>query len=112
MANISNGEYCGHNSIIDALNNDTFDALIEGNMQVVPGWALNVIDPVLRNQDMVKASNRHAQFAKTHRGATITSGEKTIVPSTALAETPKYHRPIVAIRVFHGGASAVVNNVA
>ena len=27
-------------------------------------------------------------------------------------KTPKYHRPIIAVRVFHGGAQAVINNVA
>ena len=112
LAKISDGEYCGHNSIIDALNNDTFDAPIEGKVQVVSRWALNVIDPELRNNDMCLTTDRHAQFAKTHRGATITSGHKTSFPSTELCLKKKYHRPIIGISVFHGGASAVVNNVA
>ena len=44
LTKISDGEYCGHNSVIDALSNDTFDALIEGEFRLVSRKALNVID--------------------------------------------------------------------
>ena len=112
MTTISDGHYCGHNSIIEALGKDLFYALIEGEFQKVSRWALNTVDPGLRNQKMLKEADKQAQFAKTHRGATIKSGEISITPSKDLVKTSKYHRPIIAVRVFHGGAQAVINNVA
>ena len=33
-------------------------------------------------------------------------------PATDLALDKKTHKPVIGIRVFHGGASAVVNNLA
>ena len=100
------------NSIMDALNHDTFDALIEDKTFHASRWVLNTINPELRNKGMVAKAERHAQFARTHGGATLKSGEKIIVPSTELVKTTKLHTPIIAIRIFHGGAEAVCNNVA
>ena len=80
LTTISDGHYCGHNSIIEALGKDLFYALIEGEFQKVSRWALNTVDPGLRNQKMLKEADKQAQFAKTHRGATIKSGENSITP--------------------------------
>ena len=80
LTKISNGEYCGHNSILDALSNDTFDGVIGDRVQVVSRWALNIIDPALRNSTVCLETDRHAQFARTHGWATISSGHRSITP--------------------------------
>ena len=112
LTTISDGHYCGHNSIIESLSKDWFRALIENEFQKVSRWALNIVNPGLRHKNMLKEADKQAHFAKTHRGATIKSGEISITPSTELVKTIKCHRPIIAVRVFHGGAQAVINNVA
>ena len=94
LSSMSDGHYCGHNSIIEALSKDEFRALIENQFYNVSRWAMNPVNPDLRNQRMLMKAEQQAQFAKTHRAATIKSGEISITPSQELVKTHKYHRPI------------------
>ena len=56
-----------------------------------------------------------AQFYKKHIGATIVSGVGVnavrTIPSVDLKDVPD-DKPILAVRVYHGGASAVLVNLA
>ena len=57
-----------------------------------------------------------AQFARVHCGATISSGDKPhelkTVPAKELAIDDRHHRPVIGVRVFHGGSSAVLVHLA
>ena len=112
MDHISDGCDCGHNNIRTALSQDMFGTMIAGRIQRVSRWALNIIDPNLRNSANLIEADLRAQFEKIHGNATLRSGDQCITPSTDLIERDGAHKPIVAVRVFHGGAQQVVNNIA
>ena len=112
MTTLSNGKYCGHNSILEALSKDTCEGVIEDEIQEVSRWTMNIIDQGLRNRTVCRETDRAAQFARTHCGATISSGEQKTTPAKDLIIDKRNQKPVIGIRVFHGGASAVVNNVA
>ena len=86
--------------------------MIAGRMQKVSRWAMNVINPNLRNPANSTDADLRAQFEKIHGNATIRSGDRSITPSTELLRSDGTYKPIVAVRIFHGGAQQVVNNVA
>ena len=73
---------------------------------------MNMISEDLRNEVNANEADLRAQFDKVHGGATIKSGDKSIVPSQDLLRDDGTSRPIVAVRIFHGGAQQVVNNIA
>ena len=112
LTTLSNGKYCGQNSILEALSKDTFEGVIEDEIQEVSRWAMNIVDQGLRNFKVCLETDRAAQFARTHCGSTISSGELKTLPSKELVIDRRNHKPVIGIRVFHGGPSAVVNNVA
>ena len=112
MNSISGGWYCGHNNILKVLQEDTFEAMIEGRVRKVSRWALNNIDPDLRNQANLAKADLLAQFDKNHGNATLKSGNVSTTPSTDLCNSDGTQRPIIAVRIFHGGAQQVVNDIA
>ena len=63
---MSEGYYCGHNSIREFLEKDTFDALIGGRIRKVSRWALNPVNPDLRIQANLVKAELQAQFVKNH----------------------------------------------
>ena len=70
----------------------------------------------LRNEETCVESDQMAQFSQTHCGATIVSGigadELRTVPSEELAGNATEHQPVIAVRIFHGGAAAVLVHLA
>merc|ERR1711989_146373 len=74
LNSITDGCYCGHNSIRKALENDTFETTIEGRVRNVSRWALNTIDPDLRNQVNLAKADLQAQFDQNHGNSTLKSG--------------------------------------
>ena len=112
LAGLSDGKYCGHNSILQALRNDTFEVIIGNKIQNVPRWAMNIVNQDLRNPETIKETNQMAQFARLHCGATISSGELKTIPAEELAIDHVTHRPVIGIRVYHGGSSAVLVHLA
>ena len=106
------GHYCGHNDIIDSLRKDVFRTMIAGRPQTVSRWAMNLISDDLRNEANATEAELKAQFDKVHGGATIRSADKSIVPSQDLLRDDGTSRPIVAVRIFHGGPQQVINNIA
>ena len=112
LTSISEGYYCGHNSIRETLEKDTFDALIGDRIRKVSRWALNTVSPDLRNQANLAKAELKAQFDKNHGGATLKSDKTSITPSIALCKKDGSQRRIIAVRIFHGGAQQVVNDVA
>ena len=58
-------------------------------------------------------ADKAAQWAMSHCGATLKSGNLECVPNEDFVsrETGK-DQPVVGIRMFHGGAQAVVNTIA
>ena len=99
------GHYCGHNDIRKALSQYVFGTMISGRQHTVSRWAMNVIDPDLRNQANASQADLRAQFDKIHGKATIRSGTRAITPSEGLLQDYGTYKPIVAVRVFHGGRS-------
>ena len=112
MAEVSHGEYCGHNSILEERSKDTFEVIVDDEIQEVSRWAMNIVDQGLRNHKVCMETDRAAQFARTHCGSKITSRELSTTPAKDLVIDRKTHKPVIGVRVFHGGPSAVVNNVA
>ena len=112
LNSISDGLYCGHNSIRKTLLQDMFDAMIEGRVYKVSRWVMNAIDPDLRNQANLIKAEVHAQFDKTHGAATLRSGSLSTTPAEDLNNYDGTHRPIIGVRIFHGGAQQVVNDIA
>ena len=112
LTSISEGYYCGHNSIRESLQKDTFDAMIGGRIRKVSRWALNTVSPDLRNQRNLAKAELKAQFDKNHGGATLKSNKLSITPSTALCKEDATQRPIIAVRIYHGGSQQVVNDIA
>ena len=89
-----------------------FDAMIEGRVYKVSRWVMNAIDPDLRNQANLIKAEVHAQFDKTHGAATLRSGPLSTTPAEDLNNYDGTHRPIIGVRIFHGGAQQVVNDIA
>ena len=104
MNSITDGCYCGHNNIRKALLEDTFETMIEGRVHKVSRWALNIVNPDLRNQANLAKADLQAQFDKNHGNATLKSGNMSTTPSTDLCNGDGTQRPIIAVRIFHGGA--------
>ena len=69
-------------------------------------------EPDLRNQANLIKAEGHAQFDKTHGAATLRSGPLSTTPAEDLNNYDGTHRPIIGVRVFHGGAQQVVNDIA
>ena len=109
---MSDGKYCGHNSIVRELRLDTFDVWVGNKIQSASRWAMCVVDQGMRNSKMAKETDQNAQFARTHCGATAKSGELETVPAKELAIDHRTHRPVIGVRVFHGGPSAALNHLA
>merc|ERR1711989_165226 len=86
--------------------------MIDGRKQAVSGWALNIMGDNPRNERNTIKAEINAQYDKRHGAATIKSGDKSIIPSEELAKGNGEYRPIVAVRIFHGGPQQVVNNLA
>ena len=54
-----NGHDCGHNSILEVLSQDTFEAVIADEVvQVVSRWTMNVLDQGLRNRTICRETDR------------------------------------------------------
>ena len=75
-------------------------------------WALNTINPDLRNQKNLAKAELKAQFDKVHGIATLKSGHVTVMPSRDLIKKDGTPRPIIAVRIYHGGAQQVINDMA
>ena len=108
MNSITDGCYCGHNSIRKAFLEDTFETMIAGRVHKVPRWALNTINPDLRNQANLAEANLRAQFDKVHGNATLKSGNMSTTPATDFINRDGTQTPIIAVRVYHGGAQQVM----
>ena len=61
LERISKGYYCGHNSIHEALKKDMFSTIIGERVHKVSRWALNTVDPELRNKDNLLKAELRAQ---------------------------------------------------
>ena len=105
----SNGWYGGHN-IVDTLQADTFEAVIDGVGVEISRWVLfNVPENTYKNAHIV-AANVRAKTERTHGQATIKTALETAVPSTfKIRKEEKSPKPILGIRVFHGGPSQAMN---
>ena len=112
ILNLPDGKYCGHNSIAQALRNDEFEVRIGNKLRTTSRWAMNIVNHDLRNPTVAKETDQMAQFARVHCGATISSGDKPhelkTVLATELAIDDLHHRPVIGVRVFHGGSSAIL----
>ena len=102
--------YAGHSDIRSELLKDVFKASKD---KQICRWAMNTIDQSMRIKETCAPADKAAQWAMEHCGATLKSDNLEYVPSQDFVdeETGK-HQPVVGIRVFHGGAQAVVNTVA
>ena len=109
---ITDGYYCGHNCIRESLLKDTFDTMIGDRVCKVSRWALNIINPDLRNQKNLAKAELKAQFDKNHGTATLKSGRLSIIPSEDLLRKDGTQRPIIAVRIYHGGVQQVINDIA
>ena len=100
--NLTTEGWYGGNNIIETLSRDEFEAVIDGTRVVVSRWALINVPNNLSNQ----AADIRAQTERTHGQATIKAARETAIPSEFLVrEEERTPRPIIGIRVFHGGPS-------
>ena len=110
------GKYCGHNPIISTLKKDTFEFRIAGRHISTSRWAMCRVQQELRNQATCAEHDQVAQFYKKHCATTITSGAREevvrTIPSEELMVTEDEHIPVIGVRVYFGGASAVLVNLA
>ena len=71
-------------------------------------WALHLIDPKLRNDKNLQRAEVEAQHDRVHGEATLKPSDgPSITPSTELRK-----KPMIAVRVLHGGAQQLCNEVA
>ena len=110
------GKYCGHNSVISAQKNDTFEVKLEERLITTSRWAMCEVRQELRNRETCKENDHRAQFCRKHCGATIISGvgADTIrtIPSEELEVSEDEDKPVIGVRAYFGGASAVLVNLA
>ena len=99
----------GGNNIIETLLKQMFDVMIDENRVTVSRWAMIDVLEDLRNQANLITADLRAQNDRTHGHATIKSALETEVPSSFKFREDGSQRPIVGIRVFHGGPSQAMN---
>ena len=76
-------------------------------------WAMNIIDQSMRIPESCESSEKEAQWVNRHLEPTLKNEVKTYTPSEDfIDDTTGEHLPVIGVRVFHGGAQAVVNAVA
>ena len=76
ILSLSDGKYCGHNSIAQALRDDQFEVMIGDKLRTTSRWAMNIVNHDLRNPTIAQETDQMAQFARVHCGATISPGDK------------------------------------
>ena len=105
--------YCreaGHNNIRTELLKDEF--LVRKDKKICR-WAMNKIDQSMRIKESCALAEKDAQFYMEHGEATLKSDLKVSKPYEEFCDDViGEHLPVIGIRVFHGGAQAVVNTVA
>ena len=104
------GWYGGHN-IVETLSDDKFVTVIDGNKVKVSRWALLDIPENLSDRpDLVTAQNK-ARGESHHGQATIKAPMETKVPYDFEVREDGTQKPIIGIRVFHGGPSQAMNEI-
>ena len=102
--------YAGNNNIRTELLKDEFN--IKKDKRICR-WAMNVIDQSMRIPESCESSEKEAQWVNEHHEATLKNEVKTYTPyEDFIDDTTGEHLPVIGVRVFHGGAQAVVNAVA
>ena len=102
--------YVGHNDIRTALLKDEFNVTKD---KKISRWAMNQIDQTMRIKETCTLADKAAQWAMEHCEATLKSDFVVSKPSEEFIDRETGEQlPVVGIRVFHGGAQAVVNTVA
>ena len=86
-----------------------FDVMIDETIVAVSRWVMIDVLDELRNHANLIAADLRAQNDRTHGHATIKSALETEVPSTFKIREDGSQRPIIGIRVFHGGPSQAMN---
>ena len=67
----------------------------------------------MRIPESCESSEKEAQWAMEHHEATLKNDVKVWTPyQDFLDDTTAEHLPVIGVRVFHGGAQAVVNAIA
>ena len=103
----SDGWYGGH-PIHETLLKQEFKTMINGEQQMVCRWAAMFIDENLRNaHNLIKAEER-AQSDMKHSSAHIVA-KYSIQPCTLSYRKDGKQRPIIGVRVFHGGPQQAIN---
>ena len=90
---------------------DEFDTIIDGVPHKVSRWAINFIDDTLRNQSNVIQADLWGQNDKKHGPASI-QARITVTPSTFKYRKDGTQQPVIGVRIFHGGAQQVINEIA
>ena len=99
----------GGNCIIETLREEKFEVNIDSKKYKVSRWALIDVDDDLRNKKNLVEADLKAQNDKVHGKATIKAALETQTPSDFPYNPDGTQRPIVGIRVFHGGPQQAMN---
>ena len=102
--------YAGHNNIRNELLKDDFS--IKKDKRICR-WALNMVDPTMRIQETCEHAEQKSQWHIKHLEPMLKNDVRSWTPSEDfIDDTTGEHLPVIGVRVFHGGAQAVVNTVA
>ena len=107
LAMRSDGWYGGH-PINETLLKQQFDTIINGEQHKVCRWAVMYIDENLRNSTNLTKAELKAQNDMKHGPAHI-QAKFSIQPNTLGFRPDGTQKPIIGIRVFHGGPQQAIN---
>ena len=85
---------------------------LEGRHIETARWAMCRVRQALRNEATCEESEKPAQFHKKHCATTIISGTNRITPSVELRISADEVKPVIGVRIYFGGAAAVLVNLA